>query len=258
MAGKVAVVTGGNSGIGKETAAALAAMDAQVIIAARNPAKAAAAVAEIRRRTPGANVEHLPLDLASFASVHAFADAFAARFDRLDVLVNNAGLTVHKRELTEDGHEMQFQVNHSRPLPAHPAPARPARGRARGARRERLVDRPHLCQAGPRFRRPRMGAPQVPRLSRVLRDQARQRAVHARARPPRRGHQPHGQRGAPRLRRLQLRARGRHGLVHRPRHARDPAVRDLEREAARSPRCTSRRRPTSTASPASTSTSAGS
>ena len=112
MAGKVAVITGGNSGIGKETAAALAAMDAHVIIAARNPAKAAAAVADIQGRTPGASVEHIPLDLASFASVRAFAEAFAARFDRLDVLVNNAGLTVHKRELTEDGHEMQFQVNH--------------------------------------------------------------------------------------------------------------------------------------------------
>jgi retinol dehydrogenase 12 len=112
MARQVAVVTGGNSGIGKETAAALAAMDAHVIIAARNPAKAAAAVAEIRRRTPDAKVEHLPLDLASIASVRAFADSFAVRFDRLDVLVNNAGLTVHKRELTEDGHEMQFQVNH--------------------------------------------------------------------------------------------------------------------------------------------------
>ena len=110
--GQVAIVTGGNSGIGKETAAALAAMGAHVVIAARNPAKAAAAVQEIQRRAPGATVEHLPLDLASFASVRAFVTAFTERFDHLDVLVNNAGLTVHKRELTEDGHETQFQVNH--------------------------------------------------------------------------------------------------------------------------------------------------
>jgi len=110
--GQVAVITGGNSGIGKETAAALATMGAHVVIAARNPAKAAAAVRDIRSRAPDANVEFLPLDLASFAAVRMFADTFRSRFDRLDVLVNNAGLTVHKRTVTGDGHEMQFQVNH--------------------------------------------------------------------------------------------------------------------------------------------------
>jgi NAD(P)-dependent dehydrogenase (short-subunit alcohol dehydrogenase family) len=110
--GQVAVVTGGNSGIGKETAVELAAMGAHVIVAARNPAKAAAAVEEIRKRAPGAAVEHLPLDLASFASVRAFADTFSSRFGALDVLVNNAGASLAKRTVTEDGHETQFQVNH--------------------------------------------------------------------------------------------------------------------------------------------------
>jgi NAD(P)-dependent dehydrogenase (short-subunit alcohol dehydrogenase family) len=110
--GQIAVITGGNSGIGKETAAALAGMGAHVVIAARNPAKAAAAVDELRTRAPNASVEHLPLDLASFASVRAFADTFNARFDRLDVLVNNAGASLRKRTVTEDGHETQFQVNH--------------------------------------------------------------------------------------------------------------------------------------------------
>jgi len=110
--GKVAVITGGNSGIGKETAVALAGMGAQVIVAARNPSKAAAAVKEIHARAPGAKVEHLPLDLASFASVRAFAGAFDERFDRCDVLVNNAGGVLRKRSVTEDGHETQFQVNH--------------------------------------------------------------------------------------------------------------------------------------------------
>jgi retinol dehydrogenase-12 len=112
LSGQVAVVTGGNSGIGKETAAALAGMGAHVIIAARNPGKAAAAVQELQQRAPHATVEHLPLDLASFASVRAFAGTFNARFDRLDVLANNAGGTLHKRTVTEDGHETQFQVNH--------------------------------------------------------------------------------------------------------------------------------------------------
>ena len=112
LGGQIAVITGGNSGIGKETAAALAGMGAHVVIAARNPAKAAAAVQELGRRAPEATVEHLPLDLASFAAVRAFADTFNARFDRLDVLVNNAGASLRKRTVTEDGHETQFQVNH--------------------------------------------------------------------------------------------------------------------------------------------------
>ena len=110
--GQIVVITGGNSGIGKETAAALAGMGAHVIVAARNPAKAAAAVQELQARVPGATIEHLPLDLASFASVHAFAGTFNERFEQLDVLVNNAGGVLRKRTVTEDGHETQFQVNH--------------------------------------------------------------------------------------------------------------------------------------------------
>ena len=112
LSGRVAVITGGNSGIGKETAVELAGMGAHVIIAARNPAKAAAAVKEVKDRSPGAAVEHLPLDLASFASVRAFAGAVTERFDHLDVLVNNAGVVLRRRTTTEDGHETQLQVNH--------------------------------------------------------------------------------------------------------------------------------------------------
>lgn len=110
---KVAVVTGGNSGVGKETVVALAAMGTHVVIAARNPTKAAAAMKEVQERTNcGDRVERIPIDLASFASVHAFADTFVAKHDRCDILVNNAGGVLSKRVLTEDGHEMQFQVNH--------------------------------------------------------------------------------------------------------------------------------------------------
>ena len=113
LAGKVVVVTGGNSGIGKQAALELAAMGANVVIAARNPSKAGAAVKEIQAAThAGDRVQTIPIDLASFASVRAFADSFAASHDRLDVLLNNAGLVLSKREVTEDGHEMQFQVNH--------------------------------------------------------------------------------------------------------------------------------------------------
>jgi retinol dehydrogenase 12 len=112
LTGQTAVVTGGNSGIGKETAVELAGMGAHVVVAARNAAKAEAAVQEIQTRAPSGTVEHLPLDLASFASVRAFAGTFTSRFDQLDILVNNAGLTLHKRAVTQDGHETQFQVNH--------------------------------------------------------------------------------------------------------------------------------------------------
>ena len=111
--GKVAVITGGNSGIGKEAAIGLARQGAHIVIAARNAAKAAAAVAEIEASADAqGRVETIPIDLASFASVHAFADAFNAKHDRVDVLLNNAGVVLRKRVETVDGHEMQFQVNH--------------------------------------------------------------------------------------------------------------------------------------------------
>jgi len=88
-------------------------MGATVVIAARNPQKAAAAVDEIRHVTnAGDRVDTLPIDLTSFASVRAFVDAFSARHDALDVLLNNAGLLLRERIVTEDGHETQFQTNH--------------------------------------------------------------------------------------------------------------------------------------------------
>ena len=134
LAGKVAVVTGGNSGIGKEAAIGIARAGAHVVIAARNPAKAAAALTEVETRADArGRIETIPIDLASFASVRAFADAFTAKHDRLDVLLNNAGGVLRKRLVTVDGHETQFQVNHLshflltnllRDALAHGAPAR--------------------------------------------------------------------------------------------------------------------------------------
>ncbi len=113
LAGKVAIVTGGNSGIGKEAAIGIAREGAHVVIAARNPTKAAAAVTEIEARADArGRVEFIPIDLASFASVREFAAAFNAGHDRLDILLNNAGLVLRKRLMTVDGHESQFQINH--------------------------------------------------------------------------------------------------------------------------------------------------
>src|SRR5713101_8580040 len=112
LAGKMVLITGGNTGIGKETAIALAGMGAQVVFTARNPQKGSDALVEIRKRSGSANVEVMALDLASLASVREFATAFAAAHDRLDVLVNNAGSVLGKRSETEDGYETTFQVNH--------------------------------------------------------------------------------------------------------------------------------------------------
>lgn len=112
LSGRVMVITGGNSGIGKEAAVSLAAAGATVAITARDAARGAAALAEIRRRSGSESVEVVPLDLADFASIRAAAADVLARFDRLDVLVNNAGLILLHRAETAQGFEMTFGVNH--------------------------------------------------------------------------------------------------------------------------------------------------
>ena len=109
--GKIAVVTGANTGIGRETARALAARGARVVLACRNVAKAEEARQDIERET-GGQVEVMELDLASFASVRQFARELAAKFAKLDILVNNAGLAFLPRQLTVDGQEQVMQVNH--------------------------------------------------------------------------------------------------------------------------------------------------
>jgi len=110
--GRVAIVTGANTGIGFETAAALASHNASVILACRNQQKAEDAMKKIRERTPDAEVEFIELDLASLASVERFAAAFRAGHERLDLLINNAGIMVPPLGHTEDGFELQFGCNH--------------------------------------------------------------------------------------------------------------------------------------------------
>ncbi len=109
---QVIVVTGGNSGIGKEAAVALATMGATVVITARNAEKGADALAEIQRRSGQTSVEVMALDLADFASIRSFASELQARHDRLDVLVNNAGGILSDRLETAQHFEMTFGVNH--------------------------------------------------------------------------------------------------------------------------------------------------
>jgi NAD(P)-dependent dehydrogenase (short-subunit alcohol dehydrogenase family) len=110
--GRIAIVTGANTGIGFETAAALAAKNATVVMACRSRQKAEDAMARIRERTPNAKLELIELDLASLASVERFVEAFREQHDRLDLLINNAGVMVPPLGHTENGFELQFGCNH--------------------------------------------------------------------------------------------------------------------------------------------------
>lgn len=112
LSGKVAVVTGANGGLGLETADALAAKGAHVLMAVRDQDKAAAAVDRIRAATPEARLDLVPLDLASLASVREAADRIASLTGSLDLLVNNAGVMAMPERRTADGFEMQLGVNH--------------------------------------------------------------------------------------------------------------------------------------------------
>jgi NAD(P)-dependent dehydrogenase (short-subunit alcohol dehydrogenase family) len=112
LTGKVIIVTGANSGIGYEAAKEFARKGAQTILACRSMDKAEAALAEIRAEIPQAPAEIMQLDLASQASVHKFAGEFKAKYEQLDVLVNNAGIMWAPYGTTEDGFETHFGVNH--------------------------------------------------------------------------------------------------------------------------------------------------
>ena len=110
-AGRVVVITGASSGIGKEAAVRMARRGATVVLAVRGTERAEAALEEVRRRSTG-DVHRVPMDLASLADVRRGAAEVLARWDRLDVLVNNAGAVLSDRRVTADGFEMTFGVNH--------------------------------------------------------------------------------------------------------------------------------------------------
>lgn len=112
LRGRIALVTGANSGIGYETSAALAGKGAHVVLACRNLHKAEDAARRMRQAIPGASLEIIRLDLADLAAVRGFVDAFRERHETLDLLINNAGLMAAPYRETADGFEMHFGVNH--------------------------------------------------------------------------------------------------------------------------------------------------
>ena len=115
MNGKICVVTGANSGIGKETALGLAQMDAHVVMVCRNAEKGKAALEDVRRESGNSQVDLLIADMSSQASVRALAKQIIAKYPRLDVLINNAGGAARERKLSADGIEMTLAANHLGP-----------------------------------------------------------------------------------------------------------------------------------------------
>lgn len=110
--GRVAIVTGANSGIGYETAKALAQKGATVILACRSLVKGETAVSQIRQETPTAKLDLMQLDLSDLSSVRQFVQDFKGQYKRLDLLINNAGVMIPPFTKTKDGFELQFGTNH--------------------------------------------------------------------------------------------------------------------------------------------------
>jgi NAD(P)-dependent dehydrogenase (short-subunit alcohol dehydrogenase family) len=110
--GRVAVVTGANTGLGYETAAALAAKGAHVVLAVRNLDKGKEAARRIEQATPGAEVGLQELDLTSLDSVRSAAEQLESEHDAIDLLINNAGVMFTPKSTTKDGFELQFGTNH--------------------------------------------------------------------------------------------------------------------------------------------------
>ncbi|HEY8364098.1 MAG: SDR family oxidoreductase [Bacilli bacterium] len=113
---KVIVITGSNSGIGKETALELAKRGHTIVMVCRNEEKGKKAQEEIIKSTGNENIHLMLCDLSSFANVKRFCEEFKNKFGYLDVLINNAGVMTYEREVTKDDFELHFQVNYLSPF----------------------------------------------------------------------------------------------------------------------------------------------
>lgn len=114
--GKIIVVTGATSGLGKEATKQLASRNATVILAVRNLKKAEGVVQEIKKEAPKADLRIKRLDLGDLASVQSFSAEMNSEFDRLDILINNAGVMMCPYSKTKDGFEIQMGTNHLGPF----------------------------------------------------------------------------------------------------------------------------------------------
>jgi NAD(P)-dependent dehydrogenase (short-subunit alcohol dehydrogenase family) len=112
MRGKVCLITGATNGIGLETARCLAEKGATVVLVGRSPEKTAKVVEELRRSTANQNIDSLLADLSLMSEVRKLAEQFQSRYDRLDVLINNAGGVFSRRHVTAEGLELTFALNH--------------------------------------------------------------------------------------------------------------------------------------------------
>lgn len=112
MAGKICMVTGATSGIGEATALGLAHQRATVVVVGRNPQKGADTVDKIKSKTGNSSVKFMHADLSSQKDIRRLAEQFKSSYQRLDVLVNNAGGKFLSRQETVDGYEMTFALNH--------------------------------------------------------------------------------------------------------------------------------------------------
>ncbi|KAI8077397.1 uncharacterized protein B0P05DRAFT_587855 [Gilbertella persicaria] len=112
LTGKVAIITGSNTGIGKVCAFEMAKKNCTIVLACRSEEKTKAVVDQIKTETGNENIEFIQLNLLRLASVKEFADAFLAKYHRLDILLNNAGVMMCPFGLSDDGIEVQFATNH--------------------------------------------------------------------------------------------------------------------------------------------------
>ena len=110
--GKVVIITGANSGLGYETARVLANKNATIIVAVRNQEKGNAALEKIKLESPNADIQVMLVDLSNLESIHSFAKGFKNKFNKLDLLINNAGVMTPPYSKTKDGFELQFGTNH--------------------------------------------------------------------------------------------------------------------------------------------------
>jgi NAD(P)-dependent dehydrogenase (short-subunit alcohol dehydrogenase family) len=112
LSGKMVIITGANNGLGEAATQLMAARGAHIVMAVRTVSKGEASAAAIRKAVPSAQLTVMPLDLADLASVRTFAAALTAAYDRLDILMNNAGVMATPESKTEDGFELQLGTNH--------------------------------------------------------------------------------------------------------------------------------------------------